>query len=415
MKPDLDRSDQVVAHVVAWHNRHPLAERIGAALVHSVGVVSLPFAVQGARFGVAAAEVASASPAAPAGPDEAAPAVPTAPATHHTTLPARPRPWHPRSWWQRWQGRQPFQARFSEDFIAPLRPQRVAGFAAVHGVAVRPLEAEAPQRLIAADVPRRDDSATDVELHLITAAIGIGERRERLLLAPDGRVLGRRHWSRARVAAATGPMLLLLALLGLDRGPPPTGQVALARGASAASAAAVASAAPAAPSAPVAARPASALPRSAAAAPSAPASAPATALDRLTVATAAVPPVASAAASSPRAMPGVGLGRPPLVARLPDAERRALREAARQLRAAAPAPAKAWALATGAADRRLSLRAAVLFQALARLQPQPMQAELLQAPAGWRAVFWPFRSEQDAQRARLALADKGLQTEVIEF
>ena len=30
-------------HVAAWHNRHPLARRITAAQVHSVGYVALPF------------------------------------------------------------------------------------------------------------------------------------------------------------------------------------------------------------------------------------------------------------------------------------------------------------------------------------------------------------------------------------
>ncbi|HLL13280.1 MAG TPA: hypothetical protein VK570_19610, partial [Rubrivivax sp.] len=36
-------NDAVAARVVAWHNRHPLARRIGAAQVHSVGYVVLPF------------------------------------------------------------------------------------------------------------------------------------------------------------------------------------------------------------------------------------------------------------------------------------------------------------------------------------------------------------------------------------
>jgi hypothetical protein len=30
-------------------------------------------------------------------------------------------------------------------------------------------------------------------------------------------------------------------------------------------------------------------------------------------------------------------------------------------------------------------------------------------------VFWPFTSAADAEKVRLALADKGLQTEVLEF
>ena len=46
MEPD--RSELVAARVVAWHNRHPLARRIRPEQVHSIGVVSLPFAFDGA-------------------------------------------------------------------------------------------------------------------------------------------------------------------------------------------------------------------------------------------------------------------------------------------------------------------------------------------------------------------------------
>ena len=34
---------------------------------------------------------------------------------------------------------------------------------------------------------------------------------------------------------------------------------------------------------------------------------------------------------------------------------------------------------------------------------------------GWRAVFWGFASAKDAEKVRLALADKGLKTDVVEF
>ena len=34
MQSELERDDQVVARVVAWHNRHPLATRISADQVH---------------------------------------------------------------------------------------------------------------------------------------------------------------------------------------------------------------------------------------------------------------------------------------------------------------------------------------------------------------------------------------------
>ena len=36
--------NEVLLRVVAWHNRHPLARRITANQVHSIGEVVLPFA-----------------------------------------------------------------------------------------------------------------------------------------------------------------------------------------------------------------------------------------------------------------------------------------------------------------------------------------------------------------------------------
>ena len=66
-------------------------------------------------------------------------------------------------------------------------------------------------------------------------------------------------------------------------------------------------------------------------------------------------------------------------------------------------------------DKRQSQRVAAQLHAVALLQPVPMRAELLPSGAGWRAVFWPFASEGDAEKVRLALADKGLRTEVLEF
>lgn len=114
---------------------------------------------------------------------------------------------------------------------------------------------------------------------------------------------------------------------------------------------------------------------------------------------------------------GGRLERPSLVPRLAESDRQALREAGHNLRSVgvAPVPAKAWALATRPADKEPAERAASQLKALALLQPVPMRAEVLQARNGWRAVFWPFVNAQDAEKARLALADKGLPTEVIEF
>ena len=60
------RLNEVLTRVVAWHNRHPLARRVQASQVHSIGEVLLPFA--SARPGAEAA-AAVASPMAAAAVD----------------------------------------------------------------------------------------------------------------------------------------------------------------------------------------------------------------------------------------------------------------------------------------------------------------------------------------------------------
>lgn len=446
MQPEPDRSRAIVERVVAWHNRHPLAERVSAAQVHSVGVVSLPFAVAGAVVAppqasappetVAAAVPPAAEPLPPGedstlvelvvDPEAAEPPAAAADADadaadisldlsptdtpppaqrREVSLPPRPSRWRWRDAWQRLRGRHPYRALFSEDFIAPLRPRRVAAWAAEHGAADWPLAPDAPLRQVLPDPSRRpgDDSAPRVDLHLVTAAIGLGERRVRLLLAPgpDAAVIGTRHWSRARLAAAGAPMALMLigALVGVVNGgarPEPAPAAVAVAAAPSAPAVAAATSAPA-----VAAAPSAPVPPSASAAAPAPAAA---------VAEAPAPPDAQ-----PRR------GRvelPPLVPRLAGGERQALRQAAQVLRGPDPQapPPKAYALATRAfADRGRSERAAAQLQALALLHRMPMRAELMQTGREWRAVFWPFTTPQDAEKVRLALADKGLRTEVIEF
>jgi len=70
---------------------------------------------------------------------------------------------------------------------------------------------------------------------------------------------------------------------------------------------------------------------------------------------------------------------------------------------------------TAPLDQRRAERAAAQLKAVALFQTLPMQVEQLPAGARWRTVFWPFTSAADAEKVRLALADKGLQTEVLEF
>ena len=464
-----DRSDDVVARVVAWHNRHPLATRITANQVHSVGVVSLPFAVQGAVL-QAVADV----PQAPDAGESTAPGVPVAeqatvdlsdaavnaatpadvtvttaaPADHAgpppmpavlAQLPPRPARWNLPA---RWRARAAWRALFSEDFMAPLRPGRIASWAALHGVSKRPLEATAPQRDVVLDPARRRsaDSAPEVPLFVLTAAIGVDDQRLRVLLAPEGTaVLGQRHHSRPRMAALAGGSLATLALLvgaGLwqtqhrvQAAAPAaaTASAVVAQGASApaASAPAAMAAASVPAAAPAASGPLADAPADHAQAPAEPPSQVAThASTHSPTVTDVVDaePQATAAEATPRtagARPRRGrVDVPPLVAKLDDAQRHDLRLAGRALRGepAHPVHARAWALVTQPlSNRRQSERVAAQLHAVALLQPMPMRAELMQAEGGWRAVFWPFPTERDAEKVRLALADKGLRTQIVEF
>lgn len=523
MQPELERDDQVVARVVAWHNRHPLATRITADQVHSVGVVSLPFAVPGAEVQpppappaepAPAPEVAVAAPPEPAveapaapgdadvelaietddpgdpdladaptlvepradaqeGPADAGLVAPTeAPADSPTVLAAdRPtaeastdappasdqaadppvaeaapatiailpvltRSWHPLTWWRRWRGDDPQRlALFTEDFIAPLSPRRVARWAAAHGQGTPPLAAGAPRRRVVTDAQRATagQGAPEVELHVITAAVGVGDQRLRLLLAPGprGAVLGPRHWSRARLAVAGSlmaalvlPMVALPWWLARD-GTGPVAQMAQPAS-SPAEAASVVGAASAAAAEASAVAAASLAEGEVVLATVSAASAAASAVTKgaSAVDSEAVHAAASAAAAMPPAPPPVDVaprrGRielDPLVARLPDDERQALRRSGRDLRGEPTVAAsdKAWALVTAPLDQRRAERAAAQLKAVALFQRLPMHVEQMPAGARWRAVFWPFTSAADAEKVRLALADKGLQTEVLEF
>lgn len=477
-----DRSDDVVARVVAWHNRHPLATRITANQVHSVGVVSLPFAVQGAVLQAAAdtpqtpevaesaapgvpvaepatvdlsdAAVLAAAPAdaalnATAPVDPASPAGPPPVTAVLVQLPPRPARWNLPA---RWRARAAWRALFSEDFIAPLRPGRIASWAALHAVSKRPLDATAPQRDVALDPARRHsaDGAPEGPLFVLTAAIGVDDQRLRVLLAPAGpAVLGPRHYSRSRVAALAGGSLATLALLvGAGLWQPQHTMQAAAPAASAVSATSARVASAPAASAPVATAAASVpaaasavpLPMAAAPAASTPVADPPTdhaqahgepssqAVKRASTHSPMPPeavdaePTATAAEAAPRvagARPRRGrVDVPPLVAKLDDAQRHELRLAGRALRGepAHPVHARAWALVTQPlSNRRQSERVAAQLHAVALLQPMPMRAELMQAEGGWRAVFWPFPTERDAEKVRLALADKGLRTQIVEF
>jgi len=137
-----------------------------------------------------------------------------------------------------------------------------------------------------------------------------------------------------------------------------------------------------------------------------------------------VSPVASApgaesaeavASAAPAASPQPGrIELQPLVSRLGEDERRALREDARARRGPPPVP-RAWALVTPPLERARAARAAAQLQAVALLRGLPTRVEQWPAGTRWRAVSFAFASAEEAEKVRLALRDKGLPIEVLEF
>jgi hypothetical protein len=206
----------VAARVVAWHNRHPLARRITAEQVQSVGYVALPFlapASKPAAAGKPAAEpAATAAPAAQAAPDagkslreraleraQAQPAAAPQAAPPPAAKAAAPKADKPA----------PLQAAFSEDFIAPLAVGRVARWAAEHGaMAARPPR-DGPLREVAVDRALAGARSELLTLYTLTAMVEVRGKRVRMLLGAgsgSNAVIGNRLWSTPRLAVGSSLM-----------------------------------------------------------------------------------------------------------------------------------------------------------------------------------------------------------------
>ena len=161
----------LAAAVVAWHNRHPLARRLQASEVGGMGTLSLP-----------------------------------------VLLPP------PLTGWRRWLQRGPLRPRvppaFEEaDLIAGLSARQISRFAHRHADTERPGPPEWPQRVL----PVRAGAEAAHARHLFSAAFKAGPGASRRVLigpGPKRPVLGRRVWSRARLALGSALLLSLLAGLG---------------------------------------------------------------------------------------------------------------------------------------------------------------------------------------------------------
>lgn len=114
--------------------------------------------------------------------------------------------------------RGPLTALFSGKFLWPVTPARVARWARRHG-SLQPLAPpDWPVRHVAAEPALQQQARlagrpAPTTVHLFTAAIGVDDRRMRVLVSADGQVLGPRAYDRKRVGAVG--LVVALALVGL--------------------------------------------------------------------------------------------------------------------------------------------------------------------------------------------------------
>lgn len=462
------RLDTLAVRVVEWHNRHPLARRIGVQHVLSLGYVALPCAGRGPAEPIEPVLVEDPPPGlslrarAQARARQGGSGPVAGPALRRTGAAPTAVACEP---------------AFSEDFLAPITPRRVARWALRHARELVVAPRDGPVRRIAAASP----GATRT-LYAMTALIETAGLRSRVLVgagdAPS--VLGRRLWNPPRVAAATaaacmvvGTGLVLQALAGAPAVVPlASASVPLASAATAGAAGVVAAAGLVHPVSPVvpaplvptaaalggagpalvdphagAGHPAPAWPDAAADAASAPRQlqrppvdveprlgkvdlpslnlpypeaprparrlawqvpAPAPVAPGPAPPTAVVPiPVPAVAPSS--AVPPVAAVAPPRAR--PDRVDRT--EAAVAAAAAAPSFAVSTRLLR---TRTESEQVMVAMQALlATIGMRDLRVEIVPAGDDWRVVSWPFSRRDEADRARALLVSRGMRVAVVDF
>jgi hypothetical protein len=388
---------QAINRVVAWHNRHPMAQRITPGQVTGVGVVALPFVQAGSQVAAvqepvleAAAEPSAAGASLRERAQAAAQVTPAAPLNESAPTKL---------------GR----AAFSERFITSPSLRRLARFARQHGCHKAPSASLGPQRKVEADAALSGNAEVAL-LYLGTAAIEDGQRRVRVLWgqgsAPS--MLGPRLWSRTRIAvlgAGCSACVLLAGVVPLWMQHKPAAEP----GQMVAKAAAVVAAASATPT------PTNAMPPPVLA--MAPAPQPA-----------ASEPVAIVSMTPPPALAGDQAWPPSIRPRIDPGRRQHARQDSASLRtvaaakamAATPSAAKPGAayavVARSTKSRAASEMLLTFMQSAANTQGKSSQhTEVLPDAKGWRASWWPFASRQEAERARAALASSGMQLEIVEF
>lgn len=432
--------DVVAWLLVNWHNKHPLARRLGIKDVHTVGAVALPFMAQ--------ALPKEPSLEAPAGeaPVEAAPA-----------KPKRRWPWQraaapasgPRPAWR-------------EEFIPGLKTPDVAALALDNGFTSAPEElplrrVEIDDQALAGEA--NQPGAWPMELVLLSAAFDLGPARRRVLVGRRDQVLGKRALDPMRLGVVGGvaALLLIVAIWAAWPSGPSEKEKAAVAAAEAASAASAAVAAQAASAASAA----EALAANAAAAEAASAASAAQAASEA-MSSASAPEAPASAASAVTAgasSPVAGGAIPNIRPTLQSGVDRAQREQATTANAPAEAKDKnAEAAKPGAsapateAEKRLAVDDAGLTSLmkrgmapggkpvalvglpvkskvdaeaqLARMREMiavtmggagPANADVFQTKEGWRAAVWPFATREEAQLINATLLARGMRARAVDF
>lgn len=425
--------ERLPEQIVDWHNRHPLARRIGVGDVHTVGVVALPFVRATAQAGGFAEPVltdaVSAFDELHGSPPVSRGAVwlqrlQALPARLAGRLPGR----QPRTQWR----------AFSEKFLPGLGAGRIERFAMAHGFAEPPATPESkPWRVIVIDEKLASaHGGWPFELYLMSAGIDVGSARTRVLCGRGipSQIIGRRLWDPRRLAIAAAVAVLLGGAAAWALWPRHAAEPVLPPQDAAASA-----------PTPLA---APAEPASAASA-AEPASAPSSAPDLQVTQPAAVPvPAASlpeagdSAASQPDIRPRLveradGIARPPLRTDKPvpppaaeAAEKPGTRPAEKasekpaepvdpRLARLAESPAKVAVALVGPPGSKADAEALLkkMKEGLKGVHndPDALQADVIQTPEGWRATVWPFPSREQAQLINATLVARGLKTKAVNF
>ncbi|MFG6463175.1 hypothetical protein ACG04Q_16510 [Roseateles sp. DXS20W] len=436
--------ERLPEQIVDWHNRHPLARRIGVGDVHTVGVVALPFVRATAQAGGFAEPVltdaVSAFDELHGSPPVSRGAVwlqrlQALPARLAGRLPGR----QPRTQWR----------AFSEKFLPGLGAGRIERFALAHGFAEPPATPESqPWRVIVIDEKLASaHGGWPFELYLMSAGIDVGSARTRVLCGRGipSQIIGRRLWDPRRLAIAAAVVALLGAVAAWALWPRHAAEPAPEPPAAAASSPATAPppVAPAEPASAASVAEHASAPASQAVEPAA-----------VPVPAASLPDASDSAASQPDIRPRLveradGITRPPLRADKPapppaadttgktterpgtsPAEKTTERSAQKAIEKAvepvdprlvrmAESPTKIAVALVGPPGNKADAEALLkkMKESLKGVHgdPDSLQADVIQTPEGWRATVWPFPSREQAQLINATLVARGLKTKAVNF